>query len=304
VERKLTGLSADEHSLSNFDSELASRERALHGKERAVDDRRQALASREESLRLRARALVPRAKDLGVPLDGEVRSAAAANTLEAPLAEVGRSARIAAINARRQAPELRETAVQIAEDALGNIESVLADAEGVLRRREQALQAFAAELERHAKEAAERARRQQLEATQLWRAPTEIENATTQPSLPTPAKSESERRIHRRIQVDLDVTLSSEHNFFTGFVQNISEGGLFIATHEYLDVGSELDVTFRLPSGQEVRTRSRVQWIREYNPDNGEVSPGMGVRFLDISSGDQSAVMDFLRQREPLFFEQ
>jgi uncharacterized protein (TIGR02266 family) len=320
VERKYTGLSADEFALSNFESELATRERALHNKERAVDDRRRALAGREETLRVRARALLPKAKELDAAVDAEVKAAAAANTLEAPLAEVGRTERIAAINARRAALELRDSSLAAAEEALGNIESVLAEVEGLLRKREMALGAFAKDLERRAKEAAEQAERLRKEAERaelarkataeqpaFQRATSTLENARTMPAIPKPPptaeKTGADRRIHPRVQVELDVSLSSEHNFFTGFVQNISEGGLFIATHEYLDVGAELDLTFRLPDGHEVRTRSRVQWLRLYNPDATDSSPGMGVRFLDISQADQAAVMDFLRQREPIFYD-
>jgi uncharacterized protein (TIGR02266 family) len=102
--------------------------------------------------------------------------------------------------------------------------------------------------------------------------------------------------------VEIDVTLHSEHNFFTGFTENISQGGLFIATHEYLPIGTELDLTFRLPNTREIRTRARVCWIREYNPDNVGVSPGMGVQFLELSPDDLALVSAFVREREPLFF--
>ena len=41
--------------------------------------------------------------------------------------------------------------------------------------------------------------------------------------------------------------MTSEHNFYVGFTEDISEGGLFIATDEPLEPGSP--VTFELGLG-------------------------------------------------------
>jgi hypothetical protein len=40
------------------------------------------------------------------------------------------------------------------------------------------------------------------------------------------------RREHSRFHVDLDVTVGSDHNFYAGFAENLSAGGVFIATHK------------------------------------------------------------------------
>ena len=42
------------------------------------------------------------------------------------------------------------------------------------------------------------------------------------------------RRRHLRYAVELDVSMSSEHNFYAGFAENLSEGGVFVATHSLL----------------------------------------------------------------------
>ena len=41
---------------------------------------------------------------------------------------------------------------------------------------------------------------------------------------------------------EVKVDGQSTHNFYTGFTQNISEGGLFIATGEVIDVGTEIAI--------------------------------------------------------------
>jgi hypothetical protein len=55
-----------------------------------------------------------------------------------------------------------------------------------------------------------------------------------------------------------------------------------------LPVGSKVEVSFWLPSGQEVVTTAEVRWVRDprRSDDHGHVSPGMGVRFT--SSVDRS----------------
>jgi uncharacterized protein (TIGR02266 family) len=109
-----------------------------------------------------------------------------------------------------------------------------------------------------------------------------------------------ERRGHRRVALDVDVTLASEHNFFVGFTENISEGGLFIATHQLMPVGSVIDVTFRLPAGEPIHIKAAVQWVRQFNA-NSDTWPGLGVSFLDMSDTDRATVNAFLAVRDPLF---
>ena len=39
------------------------------------------------------------------------------------------------------------------------------------------------------------------------------------------------RRRQDRFSVELEISLETEHNFYAGFVENLSSAGLFIATH-------------------------------------------------------------------------
>ena len=131
-----------------------------------------------------------------------------------------------------------------------------------------------------------------------------FESADTQLGLKRPLEdSGANRRVHARLNVELEVSLSSEHNFFAGFTQNISEGGLFIATHEYAELGTELDIKLHLQYGREIRARAKVSWVREYNVDAQDTSPGMGVAFIGLSQTDQDAVNAFLRKRDPMFYD-
>ncbi|HEX7451044.1 MAG TPA: TIGR02266 family protein [Polyangiaceae bacterium] len=111
------------------------------------------------------------------------------------------------------------------------------------------------------------------------------------------------RREHERFSVDLEVNVRSEHNFYAGLAENLSAGGLFIATHKLQKVGSKIALSLRMPDSEEVyQITGEVRWVRLYNEES-DTSPGLGIRFNDLPPGAGAAINRFLGQREPLFFD-
>lgn len=111
------------------------------------------------------------------------------------------------------------------------------------------------------------------------------------------------RREHARHRVDLDVTVTSDHNFYTGFIENMSSGGIFIATHRLKQVGDRLEFSITLPdSKQPITGVGEVRWVRVFSEDSN-VEPGMGLRFTEISAQAVHRVQTFLAQREPIYYE-
>jgi len=111
------------------------------------------------------------------------------------------------------------------------------------------------------------------------------------------------RREYERYSVDLQVSVHSEHNFYAGLAENISAGGLFIATHQLQKVGSSIELSLRMPDSEEVyQIIGEVRWVRVYN-EHSDTSPGLGVRFTELPPGAAAAIARFLGQREPLFFD-
>lgn len=130
----------------------------------------------------------------------------------------------------------------------------------------------------------------------------ELQLPELQPTSKRPSVASSERRGHPRFPIEIEVTLRSEHNFFTGFTENISEGGLFIATHQLKPVGFRFQVTFTLEDAQPIELLCEVRWIRPYH-ENLDVPAGMGVRFVDIAPETEALITAFLNAREPIFYE-
>jgi type IV pilus assembly protein PilZ len=110
------------------------------------------------------------------------------------------------------------------------------------------------------------------------------------------------RRAYKRIDVRLGLTITSESNVFVGFAGNISEGGLFVATQQQVDVGSIVEFEIGLSDGGEpIQATGEICWQRlSAAAEQGDV-PGFGARFLEIGDEDRQRLERFLETREPLF---
>src|SRR5258708_4324607 len=112
-----------------------------------------------------------------------------------------------------------------------------------------------------------------------------------------------ELRVQRRTPLEVEVGFETDSTFYTGWSGNISEGGLFVATHVVRPIGSRLQLTLTLPVCPEpIRVAGAVRWIREFH-ENNDVPPGMGIRFEEMPASDLEVVQGFVARRAPLFFD-
>ena len=103
--------------------------------------------------------------------------------------------------------------------------------------------------------------------------------------------------------MEAKITLRSQTNFFMGFSENISEGGIFISTQSPPDVGDNIEVDIPMIDGSKtVSIKGIVRWHRFMA--NGDPS-GCGVQFTDIPDGAEKHLenMILLLQKEPLFID-
>jgi uncharacterized protein (TIGR02266 family) len=119
-----------------------------------------------------------------------------------------------------------------------------------------------------------------------------------------PVESAEPRRQHPRHNMELEVTMESETNFYMGLTENVSEGGLFIATHVIKPLGTHIEVSFKLPEMSEpIKVTGIVRWVREYS-DTSDTSPGMGIRFDHLNTAQFEQIHGFLAARDPLFYDE
>ena len=89
----------------------------------------------------------------------------------------------------------------------------------------------------------------------------------------------AERRIHQRSPIMLKVTYKTATDFLAAYTENISVGGLFIATEEHITKGSKLDFEISFPGLLDpIPLTGIVKWVR---PNLSQQEPaGIGVQFL------------------------
>jgi uncharacterized protein (TIGR02266 family) len=119
------------------------------------------------------------------------------------------------------------------------------------------------------------------------------------------AENQQNVRAAERFDLEVKVDLESDHNFYTGLTQNISSGGLFIATHHLRRIGDRITLKFTLPgTDKTVAVETEVRWIREntalMRADGGT---GMGVRFINLTPEASAAINAFVQSRESLYYD-
>ena len=128
------------------------------------------------------------------------------------------------------------------------------------------------------------------------------------PAGPPPATtarddSRPNARSHKRLPFEIELTIVSDHNFYAGLTLNISEGGLFVGTHVEYPVGTRLEIRLLFPGDEEpTALMTEVRWVRPLHAA-GNSSPGMGLRFVDLSPDVSDKISRFARQRQPLYYE-
>lgn len=112
-------------------------------------------------------------------------------------------------------------------------------------------------------------------------------------------------RASERFDLEVKVDLESDHNFYTGLTQNISAGGLFIATHHLRRIGDRITLKFQIPgTDQPLAVETEVRWIRENSSlQRVDGATGMGVRFINLSPEAASAINKFLQSRDSLYYD-
>src|SRR6185503_17659670 len=79
---------------------------------------------------------------------------------------------------------------------------------------------------------------------------TELNRTRAHPERVTVAggkRMETQRRLNQRFQVDLELTLQSESTIWMGHLENVSDGGVFVASKELKPIGTEVELTLKLP---------------------------------------------------------
>lgn len=116
-----------------------------------------------------------------------------------------------------------------------------------------------------------------------------------------------DKRIHarhgREIEVNFEVSIDGPHNFFSGFTEDISKGGVFLATSQIYPVGMKMQLSFRI-EGEDVDLEAVVRWTRKpENVNSDDISPGMGLQFIEPPEKFVKIFEGFIKKKDPLFVD-
>jgi uncharacterized protein (TIGR02266 family) len=118
------------------------------------------------------------------------------------------------------------------------------------------------------------------------------------PSMPVPAPAPAGNMQ----LIPADLGAHSSTNFYKGLSGNdiIDHGGLFISTYVPPKIGTPVRLKVSLPGGYEFEANAVVKWTRE---SGGDGEPGFGARFTAITPEARQLVYRYVRNREPLFYD-
>jgi hypothetical protein len=94
-----------------------------------------------------------------------------------------------------------------------------------------------------------------------------------------------ERRRSKRIRVDLKAERISGDSKQGVFIENISSDGIHIVTspsrtHKEYFPGADVDLKFRLNSGETIRLACKIRWVHLNEPSNG-LTDSIGLEILN-----------------------
>lgn len=115
----------------------------------------------------------------------------------------------------------------------------------------------------------------------------------------------AERRTAPRVELQIEVGLTSDSHFYTGLTRDISTGGVFVATHHLHRVGQHVTVHLTLPGvSHPVTVESEVRWVREISALQGSHgSTGMGLRFLELTPAAKQAIDAYIDAHDSMFHD-
>ena len=93
-----------------------------------------------------------------------------------------------------------------------------------------------------------------------------------------------------RTPIAIQVNYHAVDNFLRDFADDLSTGGMFIATQEPPEPGTQLILEFMLPRcNYPIRVKAKVMWSRTKLTSTDQIR-GMGVKFIDLSASAEDKI--------------
>ena len=111
----------------------------------------------------------------------------------------------------------------------------------------------------------------------------------------------AERRRRDRQGCEFEVEFLDDTHLIAGLTQDISEGGVFVATYQTLALGTMVTLALELPVGR-VEVRGQVRWARP-QLEGSDQRPGFGVAFTALTAEAVAALRQFCASHPAHYYE-
>lgn len=109
--------------------------------------------------------------------------------------------------------------------------------------------------------------------------------------------SETPKRTEPRIEKTLSLSYKDRGSFVRAYTADISNKGLFIKTENPLKRGEEFSLRLQLPGlPEKLIIKCEVVWVRTSGGPGKDVSPGMGIRFIEMSDRDRQRIAQYIQR--------
>jgi uncharacterized protein (TIGR02266 family) len=105
-----------------------------------------------------------------------------------------------------------------------------------------------------------------------------------------------ERRLSRRVTLQLDANVAEGENFLFSYITNLSVQGIFLRSEDPLPPGTVVRLTFRPPGGGTMALEGEVRWINPVIPDAVNPHAGMGIRFVRTTPEQEKRLLDLVQR--------
>jgi len=104
----------------------------------------------------------------------------------------------------------------------------------------------------------------------------------------------SERRKSERVGLLVRVTYQTVDELFSEFARNINEAGIFVETDNPQQIGSSVQLQFKLPGSDDpIEVVGTIVRISDGN--NGNEPQGMGIEFGELNEEARQRINDLIR---------
>lgn len=106
--------------------------------------------------------------------------------------------------------------------------------------------------------------------------------------------AEIDRRITPRADLIVRVDYQTVDQLFSEFARNINEGGLFVETENAPEVGTPVELQFKIPgSADPIQVSGFVVRITQGDAEN---PPGMGIEFENLDGQARHHINELVRK--------